>query len=138
VPRTILYIEDNLASIDLIKGVLAHEPGVTLLSAMQGSRGLDLARAHHPDLILLDVHLPDMPGDEVLDRLRADAASRRIPVVVISADATHRQAERLTAAGARAYLTKPIDIRQLRGLLASLGPARGGRGPAAVMTGATQ
>jgi CheY-like chemotaxis protein len=104
--------------------VLALEPGVTLLSAMQGSRGLDLARAHRPDLILLDVHLPDIPGDAVLHRLQADAATRRIPVVVISADATHRQAERLTAAGARAYLTKPIDIRQLRGLLASLAACR--------------
>jgi PAS domain S-box-containing protein len=120
--RTILYIEDNLASLELIEGVLAREPGITLLTAMQGSRGLDLARAQRPDLVLLDVHLPDMPGDEVLRRLQADAATRHIPVMVISADATHHQEERLTAAGARAYLTKPIDIRQLRATLASLVP----------------
>jgi PAS domain S-box-containing protein len=118
--RTILYIEDNLASLELIENLLAHDAGVTLLSAMQGSRGLDLAHAHLPDLILLDVHLPDMLGDDVLRRLKADATTRNIPVVVISADATRQQEDRLIAAGARAYLTKPIDIRQFRSTLEAM------------------
>ena len=64
------------------------------------------------DLILLDVHLPDVPGWEVLARLQADESTRQIPVVVISADATERQIERLRHAGAHAYLTKPLDVRR--------------------------
>jgi CheY-like chemotaxis protein len=138
VQRTVLYIEDNLASLELIEAVLANDPGTTLLTAMQGSRGLDLARTQHPDLILLDVHLPDTTGDEVLRRLQADAGTRNIPVVVISADATQQQVDRLTAAGARAYLTKPINIQQFRDTLASLVLREGDREPAATITGATQ
>jgi CheY-like chemotaxis protein len=69
-----------------------------------------LAREKKPDLILLDLHLPDIPGHEVLDRLRADPATANIPVVVISADATAGAQARLRAAGARGYLTKPIDL----------------------------
>jgi CheY-like chemotaxis protein len=79
---------------------------------MQGQIGLDLARERTPDLILVDLHLPDIPGDEVLRRLQADARTRGIPVVVISADATPGQAERLRAAGAYAYLTKPFDVER--------------------------
>jgi len=80
---------------------------------MQGRMGLDLARQHRPDLILLDVHLPDLPGEEVLRRLRADPLTWAIPVVIISADPTSGQTERLLAIGAYDYLTKPIDIKQL-------------------------
>ncbi|PYJ85260.1 MAG: hypothetical protein DME70_09855, partial [Verrucomicrobia bacterium] len=65
---------------------------------------------HRPDLILLDLHLPDLRGHQVLARLRQDKLTREIPVVVISADATTRQIQRLMAAGARNYLTKPLDI----------------------------
>jgi CheY-like chemotaxis protein len=79
---------------------------------MQGSTGLDLAIEHQPDLILLDIHLPDINGAEVLRRLRANPATMSIPVVVISADATAGQVQRLLSAGATAYLTKPIDVRQ--------------------------
>jgi CheY-like chemotaxis protein len=78
---------------------------------MQGRPGVELACRHHPDLILLDVHLPDMRGDEVLRRLKDDPATREIPVVVVSADATREQEERLLATGARAYLIKPLDVR---------------------------
>jgi CheY-like chemotaxis protein len=77
---------------------------------MQGSVGLDLARTHHPDLILLDVHLPDMLGHELLALLRADPRLRSIPVIVISADATAQQMDRVLEAGAKDYLTKPIDV----------------------------
>jgi CheY-like chemotaxis protein len=79
---------------------------------MQGGLGLDLARQHLPDLILLDLHLPDIPGHKVLARLQQSELTREIPVVVISADATARQIKRLMEAGARAYLTKPIDIAE--------------------------
>ena len=74
--------------------------------------GLDLARQHEPDLILLDLNLPDLHGGEVLARLQQSALTRDIPVVVISADATSKQIEKLIAAGARDYLTKPLDVQQ--------------------------
>jgi CheY-like chemotaxis protein len=108
--RTILYIEDNLSNLTLVEQILTEQPEIELLTAMQGQVGLDLARQHSPDLILLDLHLPDLAGWEVLARLKADEATGRIPVVVISADATARQVERLLDAGARAYLTKPLDV----------------------------
>ncbi len=108
--RTMLYIEDNLSNLTLMEQVLADYPDIELLTAMQGRVGLDLARQHSPAVILLDLHLPDMPGWEVLARLRSDAATRDIPVIVISADATRRQINRLIEAGAQRYLTKPIDL----------------------------
>jgi CheY-like chemotaxis protein len=74
---------------------------------------LDLARQHHPDLILLDVHLPDMNGGEVIRRLSSDPATTAIPIVILSADATRGQIDDLLAAGAGAYLTKPIRVRDL-------------------------
>ncbi|HEX8489375.1 MAG TPA: ATP-binding protein, partial [Chthoniobacterales bacterium] len=107
---TILYIEDNLSNLTLVEQMLAELPHIQLITAMQGGLGSDLARQHLPDLILLDLHLPDLPGDKVLARLQEDELTRDIPVVIISADATTRQIERLMAAGARSYLTKPLDI----------------------------
>ncbi len=109
----ILYIEDNLSNLRLVEQLFATRRHLELLSAMQGRLGLDLARQHHPDLILLDLHLPDMAGDEVLRQLRADPATADIPVLMLSADAISHQVERLLAAGARAYVTKPFDIPAL-------------------------
>lgn len=109
----VLYVEDNLANFKLIEQVLSRRPGISVIPAMQGSLGLQLARDHHPDLVLLDLHLPDMKGDEVLQRLLRDPMTASIPVVIASADATQRQVERLLRMGARAYLTKPIDVPRL-------------------------
>jgi signal transduction histidine kinase len=114
---TVLYIEDNRANLRLMEHVMGYRPGVRLLSAMQGGAGLELARQHRPDLILLDVHLSDMQGDEVLRQVRSDPDLRATPVVVISADATPSQIERLRAAGAWEYLTKPIDVPRFLALL---------------------
>jgi CheY-like chemotaxis protein len=114
---TVLYIEDNLSNLELMKAILRFRPGITLLSAMQGTLGLDLAREHRPDLILLDLNLPDMHGDEVLARLGQDERTRGLPVIVISADATASQRERTLAGGAHAYLTKPLDVQRLLELL---------------------
>jgi two-component system, sensor histidine kinase and response regulator len=110
--RTILYVEDNLSNLTLIEQMLAEHSHIHLITAMQGQLGIELARRHSPDLILLDLHLPDLPGWEVLSRLQHDDATHEIPVVIISADATSRQIERLMAAGARAYLTKPLDMME--------------------------
>jgi PAS domain S-box-containing protein len=106
----LLYIEDNLANVSLVETILAGRPEVTLVTALQGRLGLDLALQHGADLILLDLHLPDMPGDEVLARLRAEPRTAQIPVVVISADATPGRIDRLRQAGVHAYLTKPLDV----------------------------
>jgi len=114
---TILYIEDNISNIRLIEQILARYPGVRLLEAMRGKLGLELANTHRPDWILLDLHLPDMGGEEVLRTLRQDQRTQEIPVSVLSADATPSQANRLKAAGAREYLTKPLDVRQIIALL---------------------
>jgi signal transduction histidine kinase/response regulator RpfG family c-di-GMP phosphodiesterase len=114
---TILYIEDNLSNIRLIEQILARYPAVQLVEAMQGKLGLDLANTHKPDWILLDLHLPDMSGEEVLRALRQEQRTERIPVTILSADATPGQVSRLMAAGAREYLTKPLDVRQLIALL---------------------
>lgn len=110
--RTVLYIEDNLSNVKLVERVLEQHPHIRLLTAMQGRLGLDLAREHQPDLILLDLHLPDLSGLEVLRHLKGDPGTLKIPVVMLSADAMERQIERLLAAGAQAYLSKPLNIRQ--------------------------
>ena len=109
---SLLCIEDNASNLRLIEAILRSRPEITLLIAIQGSVGLDLARQHEPDLILLDLNLPDLHGSEVLARLQQSALTRDIPVVVISADATSKQIEKLIAAGARDYLTKPLDVQQ--------------------------
>ena len=126
--RRILYIEDNFSNVTLLDQMLAERPALELMTAMQGRVGLELARQHTPDLILLDLHLPDMPGWQVLAQLKADHLTREIPVVVISADATAPQIKRLLSAGARTYLTKPLDIaeffRVIDEALASVGTAQ--------------
>jgi PAS domain S-box-containing protein len=110
--QVVLYIEDNLSNMRLVERLLAHRTPVQLVPAMKGRLGLELAREHRPDLILLDVHLPDMSGEEVLEQLQADEATKSIPVVVISADATSAQRRSLLDVGARRYLTKPLDLEQ--------------------------
>jgi CheY-like chemotaxis protein len=108
--KTILYIEDNLTNLKLLERLLDRRPEIRLLSAMQGGIGVTLARTHRPDLILLDLNLPDMPGEEVLGRLRSDPRTSKVPVVVLTAEASSGQVKRLLDAGARAYLTKPLEV----------------------------
>jgi PAS domain S-box-containing protein len=119
--RTVLCIEDNPSNLKLIQRALAHRPEVSFLSAMQGGVGLALAREHRPDVILLDLGLPDIPGQEVLNRLRADPRTSGIPTIIISADAAQCQIDKLMTVGAQAYLTKPFDLdRFLQALDCSL------------------
>ena len=79
---------------------------------MQGRLGLELVRERLPDVVLLDIHLPDINGDEILRTLKSDPKTAAIPVIMVSADATQRQIETMLGAGARAYLTKPLDLKQ--------------------------
>lgn len=110
---TVLYIEDNPANLKLVRQALAKHPQVTLLEAYHGALGLDLAQVHLPDVILLDINMPGMNGLEVLARLKADPATRDIPVLALSAAAMEKDVERGKGAGFEDYLTKPIDIRLL-------------------------
>ena len=108
----LLYVEDNLANYSLAEEILARRGDVELVRAESGTRGLELALERKPDVILLDLDLPDIPGHEVLARLQADPRTQEVPVVILSADATRSHAQRLLGVGAREYLTKPLDVRE--------------------------
>ena len=109
-PCDVLYIEDNPANFMLIERILEERPPLKVFPATRGEAGLLMAQSQCPKLILLDLNLPDIHGSEVLQRLQKDPATARIPVVVISADATPSQIERLLVLGARNYLTKPFEV----------------------------
>jgi PAS domain S-box-containing protein len=111
-PRTLLYIEDQDLNLRLVERILCQYPHYQLHTAMQGEQGLELARERQPDLILLDLNLPDISGDTVLARLKSDPRTRTIPVVMISADAMGERVQSLLAAGAAAYLTKPYRVSE--------------------------
>ena len=110
--RKLLYIEDNPSNFRLVERALERRPHFRLIAAMLGSLGLELAREHRPDLVLLDLHLPDLSGEEVLARLRAEPATADIPIIILSAEASPRVRDRLLALGAADYLAKPIDLRE--------------------------
>jgi CheY-like chemotaxis protein len=110
--RTILYVENQDLDLRLMERLLTRRPEYTLLSAMQGGLALDLAREHRPDLILLDLDLPDLPGEEVLRRLKADAELRNIPVVTVGADTTAERVQELLALGAIGCLKKPYHVAE--------------------------
>jgi CheY-like chemotaxis protein len=114
---TILYVEDDPINVLLIQRILDLRPTVHLLVANDGAAGIDMAAVRQPDLILLDLHLPDMGGEKVLQLLQADPETRDIPVVVISADVMPADASRLRSAGAVDYLTKPFDLEQFLTLI---------------------
>jgi CheY-like chemotaxis protein/anti-sigma regulatory factor (Ser/Thr protein kinase) len=114
---TVLYVEDNLATVALVESIFALRPNVRLLTAMQGGMAVELAREQHLDLVILDLHLPDINGEEVIRRLRAQPRTAHVPIVIYSADATERQVDRLLAAGAEAYLTKPARVTEFLALL---------------------
>jgi CheY-like chemotaxis protein len=123
-PLTVLYIEDNLSNLQLVERVLSRRPGVRLISAMRPQLGLELAAEHDPDLILLDLHLPDMPGQEVFRRLQNEPRTANVPVVVLSADARPTLIKELLGQGIRAFLTKPLDVKELLELLNTIATER--------------
>jgi CheY-like chemotaxis protein len=111
---TVLYIEDNLANLDLVRELLGAS-GARVMTARDGRSGFSLARQQHPDLILLDLNLPDLGGEQVLSALRGDAGLRDIPVIAITADASRATMRETHDRGAAAYMTKPFDIDSLVG-----------------------
>ena len=113
----VLYVEDNLSNVRLMERLLVRRPSVTLFHASTGAAGVAMAREHKPDMVFLDLHLPDASGEEVLRQLWDDTALRSIPVVVLTADATFGQISRLLASGAAAYLTKPLELAKVLDVL---------------------
>jgi PAS domain S-box-containing protein len=110
---TVLYIEDDLANVQLVERLLLQRPNIRLITSLLGGLGVEMAQQYQPHLILLDVHLTDIHGFEVLDRLQCDSRTVDIPVVVLSADATTWQRRRFRNAGVYDYLSKPLDLQQL-------------------------
>jgi PAS domain S-box-containing protein len=115
--RKILYIEDNAYNIRLLEAVISSLPHITLLTATNGKVGIEMALQQSPDLILLDLNLPDVSGLQVLEVLRNRTELRSLPIIVVSADATKGQIRDLLAAGANDYVTKPFDIAHLAGII---------------------
>ena len=106
----LLYVEDDLVNFTLVERILEYRPLVKLMHAPRGQLGIELAESCRPKLVLLDLNLPDMHGSEVLLSLQKNPVTAKIPVVVLSTNATPSQIERLLTAGAKNYLTKPFDI----------------------------
>ncbi len=110
--RTVLYVEDNAANLQLVEQIIARRPGMRLLSARNATLGIELAQAAKPDLILMDINLPGISGIEAMQMLRADPQTAHIPVVALSANAIARDIERGLEAGFFRYLTKPIRVNE--------------------------
>ncbi len=108
---TMLYVEDNVSNLRLMEHLIATLPNVTLLSAPTPRLGLELARAHRPNVIVLDLHLPEMSGFDLFERLKAAPETRRTPVIALTAAAMPRDVRRGIAAGFFRYMTKPIEAK---------------------------
>jgi CheY-like chemotaxis protein len=110
--RTLLYVEDNRANMQLVEQLIARRPDMRLLSAVDGTRGIALARIHLPEVILMDINLPGISGIQALHILRDDPATTHIPVLAISANAMPHDIEKGLEAGFFRYLTKPIRVNE--------------------------
>jgi two-component system, cell cycle response regulator DivK len=115
----ILIIEDNPRNLKLARDVLDHA-GYRTVEATSAEDGFALARAHRPDLVLMDVQLPGMDGVQGLERLRADPATNGIPVVAVTAFAMKDDRARFVGAGFDGYLEKPISVREFPGQVAEI------------------
>ncbi len=120
----VLYIEDNPANIEVVSRFVKSRPAIRLQSVMSGHAGLDFASREVPDLILLDLHLPDLRGDEVLGQLKADPVTAGIPVAILSAEAAPAVIRHMRDSGVVAYLTKPLDLTELGQLFDSVSGSR--------------
>jgi len=132
----VLQIEDNPANIEVVSRYVKTRPSIRLQSVTSGMAGLEAAAREAPDLILLDMHMPGMQGDEVLSRLKGNPATAGIPVAVLSAEAAPAVIHRMRASGALAYLTKPLELTELGRLLDTV--AAGHDPPAEPAPGAEQ
>jgi CheY-like chemotaxis protein len=115
--RTLLYVEDNPANLMLVEDLIARRPDIRLLSARDGNRGIEIARASQPDVILMDINLPGISGLKALRVLAEDPTTAHIPVVALSANAIPRDIEKGLEAGFFRYLTKPIKVNEFMATL---------------------
>jgi PAS domain S-box-containing protein len=117
--KKILYIEDNPSNLQLVKEILDKIEGMTLQTARTGEMGLQIANTEQVDLILLDIHLPDMNGFEILERLKANPLTKEIPVIALSANAMPDDIQHALLQGFKNYITKPIDMKSFLSVLSS-------------------
>jgi signal transduction histidine kinase/ActR/RegA family two-component response regulator len=110
--RTLLYVEDNPANLELVEQLIARRPDLRMLGAADGNLGIEFARAYQPEVVLMDINLPGMSGIEAMQILRADPATAHIPIIALSANAVPRDIERGMEAGFFNYLTKPIKVNE--------------------------
>ena len=110
--KLILYVEDNPANLELMELIIDRAPNLKLVSALNGEIGIELARVHKPDVILMDINLPGIDGYEAMARLRANRLTKNIPIIALSAMAKRKDIEEGEAAGFFSYLTKPIVIEE--------------------------
>jgi len=116
-PHTLLYVEDNPANLKLVERVIARDPDLRLRSAVNGRDGVAAARQSLPEVILMDINLPDISGFKALELLRADPATAGIPVIALSANAMPLDIERGLKAGFFRYITKPIKVDEFMEVL---------------------
>jgi len=130
--RTLLYVEDNPANLELVEQLIARRPDLRLLSAADGNLGVEFARAYLPEVILMDINLPGMSGISAMKILHEDPSTEHIPIIALSANAVPRDIEKALEAGFFNYLTKPIKVDKFMGALdAALELARAAPGRAA-------
>jgi PAS domain S-box-containing protein len=110
--HTMLYVEDNPANLKLVEQLIARRPDMRLLTAINGNLGIELARKRQPDVILMDINLPDISGFEALKILSADSTTAHIPIIALSANAMPRDIEKGLKLGFLRYLTKPIKVKE--------------------------
>ncbi len=110
--RTVLYVEDNPANLELVEQLIARRPDLCLLSASDGALGIEYARVYRPEVILMDINLPGISGIEAMKLLHADPATAGIPIIALSANAVPRDIEKALEAGFLGYITKPIKVAQ--------------------------
>jgi CheY-like chemotaxis protein len=112
-PHTLLYVEDNPSNMILVKQIIARHPDISLLAALDGYGGIEIARASQPDVILMDINMPGMNGYEALALLRSDPSTAHIPVIALTANAMPVDIRRGLNAGFFRYITKPIMVNEL-------------------------
>ncbi len=110
--RTLLYVEDNPSNLELVAQIIARRPDLRLLAAVDGTQGIELARAHLPAVILMDINLPGISGIDAMKILHADPATRHIPIIALSANAMPHDVQKALAAGFSSYITKPFNVQQ--------------------------